>query len=125
MFGKKTSTFRAITNSLGITAPEKSGWERFKASSTQLWADDKASVNRAFETDHKRRLEITRARNTFNVGFLGPQPEKPSTVLVALGWVVSHPAEATAAVAVGAAAGKWIADRMAASGAPKGEPEAK
>ena len=124
MFGKKTSAVRAFTDSLGITKPEPSGWQRFKASSSQFWADDRASISAWYDRDHQRKLELARAKGSVTIGFVGPAPEKPSVVLGAIAWVVEHPAEAAAAAALGAAAGTWIVDRLGV-GAPKAEPDPK
>ena len=127
MFGKKTSALRDFTNAIGITKEEPSAWQAFKASAGQFWQEDKASARSFFETDHARRVELAQARNTFTVGLAWPArtpAEKPSVVGEVVAWALAHPAEAATAVAVGAAAGKWVADRVF-PGAPKAEPEPK
>lgn len=124
---KKTSTLRDFTNSIGLTKAEPTGWEKFKAGAGQFWADDKASVSGWFDKDHQRRMELAQARNTFTVGIAWPggsEPKSESSVVGAMvGWALANPEKVVAAVGLGVAGGKWIADRVTA-GAPKAEPEA-
>jgi hypothetical protein len=122
MFGKKTSAFRSITNSLGLTKAEPSGWQKFKASSAQFWADDKAAVGSWFDTDHSRRIERIQARNTYTVGIAWPgQAKAESSAVGALNWALENPEKVVVAAGLAAGGVAWVVDRFAA-GAPKGKP---